>query len=116
MRERIEDMGFGRILKLAAKSLDERDFISWLMDRFDPENMVIEIGGRENIAVTEYAIHCVFGLPFRGDNHPIIINKSAKKILEQVASSLFPDNPESKFVKINPNKAAERIELYHTNG
>jgi hypothetical protein len=45
MRERIEDMGFGEILKLAAKSLDDRDFISWLMDQYNLENTVIEIGG-----------------------------------------------------------------------
>jgi hypothetical protein len=75
-------MGFGGILKLVAKSLDDRDFICWLMDRFDPENMVIEIGGRKNIVVTEYAINCLFGLSFRGDDPTIIIDESAKKILE----------------------------------
>jgi hypothetical protein len=52
------------------------------MDRFDPENMVIEIGGCKNIVVTKYAIHYMFGLLFRGDDPPIIINESAKKILE----------------------------------
>jgi hypothetical protein len=52
MWERIEDMGFDGILKLAAKSLDDRDFICWLMDQFNLENMVIEIGGGKNIPVT----------------------------------------------------------------
>jgi hypothetical protein len=82
MRERIEDMGFGEILKLAVKSLNDRDSISWLMDQYNLENTVTEIGGGKNIAVTEYDILCVFGLPLRGNNPPIMINESAKNILE----------------------------------
>jgi hypothetical protein len=44
MRAKIQEMGFGGILRLAAKSLDNRDFLSWLLDRFDPEEMTIQIG------------------------------------------------------------------------
>jgi hypothetical protein len=58
----------------------------------------------------------VFGLPFRGDDPPIMIDESTKIILEEVASSLFPNELGSKFVKINPNKIVERIELYQTDG
>jgi hypothetical protein len=39
----IQEMVFGGILSLAAKSLDNRDFLSWLLDRFDPEKMTIQI-------------------------------------------------------------------------
>jgi hypothetical protein len=34
-------MGFGGILRLEEKSLDNIDFLSWLLDRFDPEDMTI---------------------------------------------------------------------------
>jgi hypothetical protein len=44
MHTTIQEMGFGGILLLAAKSLDNRDFLSWLLDRFDPEEMTIQIG------------------------------------------------------------------------
>jgi hypothetical protein len=30
-------------MRLAAKSLDNREFLSWLLDRFDPEDMTIQI-------------------------------------------------------------------------
>jgi hypothetical protein len=43
MRARIYQMGFGGILNLTAKSLDNREFLSWLMDRFNPDEMIIEI-------------------------------------------------------------------------
>jgi hypothetical protein len=85
MRERIEQMGFRGILKVAAKSLDDRDFISWLMDCFNMKNMQIEIG----------------------EGKLLLIDESTKHILGEVASSLFPDKTKSKSVKINPNKAAE---------
>jgi hypothetical protein len=39
-------MRFGGILRLAAKSLDNRDFLSWLLDMFDPEEMTIQIGAK----------------------------------------------------------------------
>jgi hypothetical protein len=58
MRTTIQEMGFGGILHLAAKSLDNRDFLSWLLDRFDPEEMTIQIGAKQ-IRVTEHSVKCV---------------------------------------------------------
>jgi hypothetical protein len=58
-------MEFGGILRLAAKSLDNREFLSWLLDRFDPENMTIQIGDKQ-IWVTEHSVKCVLGLPCEG--------------------------------------------------
>jgi hypothetical protein len=55
MRAAIQEMGFGGILCLAAKSFDNRDFLSWLLDRFDLEEMTIQNGAKQ-IHVTE---HCV---------------------------------------------------------
>jgi hypothetical protein len=63
MRARIYQMGFGGILNLTAKSLDNREFLSWLMDRFNPDEMIIQIGGGKSIQVTEYAVKCVVKLP-----------------------------------------------------
>jgi hypothetical protein len=63
-------MGFGGILNLAAKSLDNREFLSWLMDWFNPEEMIIEIGGGKSIHVTEYVVKCVFELPSEGQDPP----------------------------------------------
>jgi hypothetical protein len=38
--------GIWRNLQLAAKSLDNKEFLSWLLDRFDPEDMTIQIGAK----------------------------------------------------------------------
>jgi hypothetical protein len=42
----IHEMGFGGILRLAGKSVDNREFLSWLLDRFDPEDLTIQIGDK----------------------------------------------------------------------
>jgi hypothetical protein len=55
MHAAIQEMGFGGILCLAVKSFDNRDFLSWLLDRFDLEEMIIQNGAKQ-IHVTE---HCV---------------------------------------------------------
>jgi hypothetical protein len=52
MPNRIEEMGFKGILKLAARSLDNRDFLSWPMDRFDPDNMRTELQHIVTIHIT----------------------------------------------------------------
>jgi hypothetical protein len=66
MRTRIYQMRFGGILNLAAKSLDNRELLSWLMDRFNPEEMIIDIEGGKSIQVTEYSVKCVLELPSQG--------------------------------------------------
>jgi hypothetical protein len=53
-------------LRLAAKSLDNRNFLSWSLDRFDLEDMTIQIGGKQ-IQVIEHSVKCVFGLPSEGE-------------------------------------------------
>jgi hypothetical protein len=39
-----------------------------------------------------------------------------KKIRRDVAARLFPNQPSPKDMKINPNRAAEMIDLYNTTG
>jgi hypothetical protein len=53
MHSNIQHIGFGGILNIVARSLDDRDFLTWLMDIFDPENMVLAIGGARKIEITE---------------------------------------------------------------
>jgi hypothetical protein len=43
MHTTLQKLGFGGILRLTAKSLDNREFLSWLLDRFDPEDMAIQV-------------------------------------------------------------------------
>jgi hypothetical protein len=62
----IQEMGFVGILRLTAKSLDNRELLSWLLDRFDPEDMIIQMGSKQ-IRVTEHTVKCVLGLPCKGE-------------------------------------------------
>jgi hypothetical protein len=66
MHTTIQEIGFGGILHLAAKSLDNREFLSWLLDRFDPEDMIIQIGSKQ-IWITEHTVNCFLGLPCKGE-------------------------------------------------
>jgi hypothetical protein len=48
MRNKIQDMGFKGVLNIVARSLEDRDFLTWLMDRFNLKNMTLEISGGKN--------------------------------------------------------------------
>jgi hypothetical protein len=76
MRTTIHGLGFRRILRLAAKSQDNRDFLSWLLDRFDPaEDMTIQIGGKQ-IRITKHKVKYVFGLPSEGGDPPVLTDEA----------------------------------------
>jgi hypothetical protein len=65
------------------------------LDRFDPEDMTIQIVGKQ-IRVTEHSVKCAFGQPSDGGGPPLITNDLGKKILRDVAARLFPDQPSPK--------------------
>jgi hypothetical protein len=95
--------------------LDNRDFLSWLLDRFDPDDMTIQIGCKQ-IQVTEHIVKCVFGRPSEGGDPPMLTDDTGKKILRDVAARLFRDQPSPKDVKINPNRAVEMIDMFNNIG
>jgi hypothetical protein len=72
------------------KSLDNRDFLSWLLDRFDLEEMTIQIGAKQ-ICVMEHSVKCVLGLPNEGGDPPMMTDDVGKKMLMNVATRLFPN-------------------------
>jgi hypothetical protein len=115
MRTTIQGMSFRGLLQLAAKSLHNREFLSWLMDRFDLEDMTIQIETKQ-IRVTEHSVKCVFDLPSQWEDTPMVTDDTGKKIRRDVAARLFHNRPSPKDTKINPNRAAEMIDLYNTTG
>jgi EAL domain-containing protein (putative c-di-GMP-specific phosphodiesterase class I) len=86
MRNKIEEMGFKGVLNIAARSLKDRDFLTWLMDRFNPENITLEISGGKSIEVTEYAKKCMFDLPSECGDPLFISDSSTKEALMDVAA------------------------------
>jgi hypothetical protein len=82
---------------------------------FDPEEMTIQIGVKQ-ICVMEHSVKCVIGLPSEGGDPPMMTDDAGKKILMNVAARLFPDQPSPKDIKINPNQAAEMIDMFSKIG
>jgi hypothetical protein len=116
MRTTIQNMGFGGILQLTAKSRDNCEFMSWLIDRFDPENMRLDIGEGKQISVTEHSVKCIFELPSKGRDPPPVTDDLGKKLLTNAIARLLLDEPSPKDVKVNPTRAAEMIEMYTNIG
>jgi hypothetical protein len=115
MHTAIQEMGLRGILHLAVKSLDNRDFLSWLLDKFNLENMIIQIGSKQ-IWVTEHTLKYVLGLPCKGGDPSMITDDVGKKILGDMAARIFLDQPSPKDTKINPNRATEMIDMFNKIG
>jgi hypothetical protein len=90
--------------------------MSWLMDRFDPENMSIDVGEGNHISVTEHSVKCIFDMPSMGWGLPPVTDDTGKKLLMSAIARLLPNEPSPKDVKVNPTRAAETIEMYTNTG
>jgi hypothetical protein len=60
------------------------------MDRFDPENMTIDVGQGKHISVTEHSVKCIFELPSTRRDPPLVTDDKGKKILTSVIARLLP--------------------------
>jgi hypothetical protein len=86
-----------------------------LLDRFDLEEMAIQIGAKQ-IHVMEHSVKCVLGLPSEGGDPPMMTDDAGKKILMNVVARLFLGQSSPKDIKINPNRAAEMIDKFNKIG
>jgi hypothetical protein len=61
-------------------------------------------------------VKCVLGLPSKGGDPPMMTDDAGKKILTDVATRLFHDQPSPKDIKINPNRVVEMIDMFSKTG
>ncbi|TVU11071.1 hypothetical protein EJB05_44634 [Eragrostis curvula] len=62
-RKKISDLGFGGLLQLPAEGLECSDLLAFLMDKLNPESMILEVGHEGGLPVNELAVQKVFKLP-----------------------------------------------------
>ena len=61
IKDRLRAMGFGGLLEFKPTSLP-RMLLIWLMDKFNPESMSLELGMGKVIEINEHAVWCMFML------------------------------------------------------
>ncbi|WVZ91351.1 hypothetical protein U9M48_037538 [Paspalum notatum var. saurae] len=61
-------LGFGPFLAMLTDAVESRNLLPWLLDRINPNEMVLRIGPGKNIAVTPSIISMVLGILHGGKN------------------------------------------------
>ena len=74
---------FGGLLQFKPHELD-RNLLSWLMRKLNPETMKLEIGGGKEIAITEHSVWCVFQIPNAGSDPPHMTDDEARIIRREL--------------------------------
>ena len=69
IKDRLRAMGFGGLLEFKPTSLP-RMLLIWLMDKFNPESMSLELGMGKVIEINEHAVWCMFMLNRVGNDPP----------------------------------------------
>ena len=80
----IQSMGFGAVLELKCKQLP-RDFMPLLLERFDPDQLTLQVAGSDPIVVTEADVGIVLGVPSIGHQVPRQVDKEK---LQQLHSQI----------------------------
>jgi len=61
IKDRLRAMGFGGLLEFKPTSLP-RMLLIWLMDKFNPESMSLDLGMGKVIEINEHVVWCMFML------------------------------------------------------
>lgn len=77
LKELIRGKGFGGLLQFKPNQVD-RHLARWLMQRLNPDTMKLELGGGQEIPVTEHSVWCVFQLPNSGGDPPSLTEEVAR--------------------------------------
>lgn len=67
-REAIEGLGFLPLLKMITEAVESRGLLPWLMDRINPDDMILRVGPGKFLPITPQIISIVLGLPLGGGN------------------------------------------------
>lgn len=70
-REKVQKLGFGNLLKISLNKLSSRGLVMWLMDKIDPDSMVINIKSGMTLSITPDVVHLVLGIP-HGDGENVL--------------------------------------------
>ena len=69
IKDRLRAMGFGGLLEFKPTSLP-RMLLIWLMDKFNPESMSLELGMGKVIEINEHVVWCMLMLNRVGNDAP----------------------------------------------
>ncbi|TVU21685.1 hypothetical protein EJB05_31337, partial [Eragrostis curvula] len=67
-RAAISRLGFGQILLMEVDAVESRNLLPWLMDRIDPDTMIMTIGPGKKLPINPEVISIVLGLRNEGTN------------------------------------------------
>jgi hypothetical protein len=95
LKAQVRAKNFGGLLLFKPQSLD-RQLLSWLMRKLNPETMKLEIGGGKEIAITKHGVWCVFQIPNAGSDPPLLKDDEARvkrrELGVQICGSAFNPN------------------------
>ncbi|KAK9055357.1 hypothetical protein SSX86_026440 [Deinandra increscens subsp. villosa] len=98
----VKAMGFGKVLKLQLDRIPAK-LGHFVVDKFDPTNMVIDLGEDKKIVVNEDAIHKLLGLPNVGLKFSDRKAKISWKGLKKEWKDRFPE------AQVLPSDVASKI-------
>uniref|UniRef100_J3MEP2 Uncharacterized protein n=1 Tax=Oryza brachyantha TaxID=4533 RepID=J3MEP2_ORYBR len=81
---KLEQIGLDAATSMSLLSLEKLDLIRWLMDRIDPDTMVMSIDEERKIQITPCTVHLVMGTPLGGKEIAIPHRKGIRDVYNSI--------------------------------
>ncbi|WVZ94601.1 hypothetical protein U9M48_040473, partial [Paspalum notatum var. saurae] len=81
-------LGFGPFLTMLTDAVESRNLLPWLLDKINPNDMVLRIGPGKNISVTPSIISMVLGIPHGGTNLKLYTTDEGRQFKKDLIKDL----------------------------
>jgi hypothetical protein len=88
---KIEDLKFGSILQIFVEMPETSDILVYLMDKLNPESMILEVGDEGGSQITNLCVHKVLGIPSGKKDPPSFIEEENESALALFRRSVHVD-------------------------
>ncbi|WVZ70141.1 hypothetical protein U9M48_018833, partial [Paspalum notatum var. saurae] len=81
-------LGFGPFLTMLTDAVESRNLLPWLLDKINPNDMVLSIGPGKNISVTPSITSMVLGIPHGGTNLKLYTTDEGRQFKKDLIKDL----------------------------
>jgi hypothetical protein len=89
---KIEDLKFGCLLQFSAEMPDNSDILVYLMDKLNPETMILEVGDEDGLQINDLCVNKVLDIPRGKKDPPSSTEEENESALAQFRRSVRVDS------------------------
>jgi hypothetical protein len=88
---KIQDLKFGSLIQIFVEMPETTDILVYLMDKLNPESMILEVGDEGGLKINDLCVHKVHGIPKGRKDPPSSTEEENERALALFRRSIHVD-------------------------